>query len=291
MDYNVLSTQNWSRMFNVWIEDIQIVCHPVVIAPFALQHCFLRKVRTLARYTSLFVIFFFSLHCTHPRVMAPSAPVAAPSTPMPVPSSGPWTTPADVFTESGHASWYGGQGDGFAGRLTANGEIYDPEISTCAHRTLPFGTLLEVENLSSRVRTTVRVNDRGPFVRGRILDVSRKAAGVLGMLDHGVVRIRLRSVDVAGRPAALDPIALQGNPYTIQVAALADPVYVELLSKQLREVFGPVNLQDAQLQNGSKLKRVRVGSYNRIEEAQKASVQIAKFFKDRGVEPFITRVR
>lgn len=271
-------------MFNVWIEDIQIVCHPVVIAPFELQHCLLRKVRTFARYTSLFVIFFFSLHCTRPRLVAPG-PVP------PLASSGPWITPADVFTENGQASWYGGDGDGFAGRLTANGEIYDPAEATCAHRTLPFGTLVEVENATSGARTVVRVNDRGPFVRGRILDVSRKAAGVLGMLGSGVVPIRLRSVDLKGRPAPLDPKLLLENPYTIQVAALADSGNVERLSRELRAAFGPVTLQAVQAKNGSQVQRVRVGSYTQLNEAQKAAEQIAKFFKDRGVEPFITRLR
>lgn len=285
MDYNVLSTQNWSRMFTVWIEDIQVVCHPVVIAPFELQHCFLRKVRTIARYTSLFLIFFFALHCTHPRV-APRR-----SVPLPVPSSGPWTTPPDVFTETGQASWYGGNGDGFAGRLTASGEIYDPAGYTCAHRTLPFDTLLEVENIDTKVRTVLRVNDRGPFVRGRMLDVSKQAATTLGMVGSGLTRVRMRSVDHLGRPSPLDPVTLRENPYTIQVAALTDPANIERLSKDLRTGFGPVTLQSAQIRNGLDVQRVRVGSYHRLEEAQAAADQIAKFFKDRGVEPFITRQR
>ena len=284
MDYNVLSTQNWSRMFTVWIEDIQVVCHPVVIAPFELQHCFLRKVRTVARYTSLLLVFFFSLHCTHPQVSVVNPP-------LPRPSTGPWVTPADVFTEFGQASWYGGNGDGFAGRPTANGETYDPTAFTCAHRTLPFGTLLEVENVETRIRTVVRVNDRGPFVRGRILDVSRKAATTLGMVGSGVVDIRMRSVDAIGRPARLDPAAMVDDPYTIQVAALSDPANIERLSKELRGAFGTVTLQTAQMRNGAEMKRVRVGSYTHLEEAQKAAEQIAKFFKDRGVEPFITRQR
>ena len=284
MDYNMLSTQNWSQMFNIWVEDIQVVYLPAVIAPFELQHCFLRKVRTLARYTSLLLVFFFSLHCTHPRTVSER-------TPLPMPSQGAWETPVDVFTESGQASWYGGNGDGFAGRLTANGETYNPSARTCAHRTLPFDTLVEVENMGTGVRTVLRVNDRGPFVRGRILDVSRKSAEALGMLDAGVAKIRLRSVNAAGRPVPLDPEVLRENPYTIQVAALGDPVNIERLSKELSSGFGPVTLQAAQIRNGIDVKRVRVGRYTHLEEAQAAAEQIAKFFKDRGVEPFITRQR
>jgi rare lipoprotein A len=284
MDFNVLSTQNWSRMFNVWVEDIQVVCLPVVTAPSDLQHCFLRKVRTVARYTSLFVIFLFSLHCTRPRPLTTGGPRTM--------SLGEdWATPADVFTESGQASWYGGEGDGFAGRPTASGERYDPTAPTCAHRTLPFGTLVEVENTQTGLRTMVRVNDRGPFVRGRILDVSRKAAGDLGMLKAGVAPIRMRSVDPMGRPAPLDPAALREDPYTIQVAALSDPANIERLSKELRGSFGAVTIQNGPVRNGSEVKRIRVGSYTRLEEAQEAADQIANFFKDRGVEPFITRQR
>jgi rare lipoprotein A len=284
MDFNVLSTQNWSRMFNVWVEDIQVVCLPAVTAPFELQHCFLRKVRTFARYTSLFVIFLFSLHCTRPRPLTGAGS-------RPASSGGAWETPADVFTESGQASWYGGNGDGFAGRPTASGERYDPTGYTCAHRTLPFGTLVEVENALTGLRTVVRVNDRGPFVRGRVLDVSRQAAEDLGILKAGVAPIRMRSVDPMGRPAPLDPAALREDPYTIQVAALSDPVNIERLSKELRASFGAVSLQSGPVRNGSEVKRIRVGSYTRLEEAQKAAEQIASFFKDRGVEPFITRQR
>ena len=283
MDYNMLSTQNWSQMFNVWIEDIQVVYLPAVIAPFELQHCFLRKVRTLARHTSVFLIFFFSLHCTHPRSVAER-------TPLPMPSHGTWETPADVFTESGQASWYGGNGDGFSGRRTANGETYNPAAATCAHRTLPFGTLVEVENAMTGVRAIMRVNDRGPFVRGRILDVSRKSAAALGMINAGVADIRLRTVDAAGRPVVLDPEVLRENPYTIQVAALSEAANIERLSKELQVRFGPVTLQDAPLRGGLEVKRIRVGSYNRLEEAEKAAEQIAQFVKDRGVQPFITRV-
>jgi len=284
MDFNVLSTQNWSRMFNVWIEDIHVVCLPAAIAPSVLQHCFLRKVRSFARYTSLFVMFFFALHCTHPRTLNTG--------PVPVrPEADRWDNPPDVFTEAGKASWYGGRGDGFAGRRTANGERYDPAGLTCAHRTLPFGTLVEVENMETGVRTTVRVNDRGPFVKGRVLDVSRKAAGTLGLLDAGVAQVRLRTVDAQGRPTRLDPGAAVEDPYTVQVAALSDPANIDRLSRELGAQFGPVTLQDATSDRGRDVKRVRVGSYQSLEAAQRAAEQIAKFFKDRSVEPFITRIR
>lgn len=283
MDLNVLSTQNWSRAFNVWIEDIQVVCHPVVSAPFELQHSLLRKVRTLSRYLACGVALFFTLHCTRPQ----AAPVTPPAEPT-APEEAEEKVDAQVYSEVGQASWYGGD-DGFAGQPTANGEVYDPAKLTCAHRTLPFGTMIEVKNLQTGRKAVLRVNDRGPFARGRILDVSEKAARTLGMHLDGTARVRIRTVDAQGRPAPPDPALALGDPYTIQVAALADPANVARLSKDLKAVIGPVNLQEAHTKGGATVQRVRVGSYDHLEDAQKAAEEISKRFKERGLEPFITR--
>jgi rare lipoprotein A len=88
----------------------------------------------------------------------------------------------------GIASFYG---PGFEGRRTANGERFDPGALTAAHRTLPFGTCLRVRNLGNGREVEVRVNDRGPFAGGRILDVSTAAARILGMLERGLAKVRL----------------------------------------------------------------------------------------------------
>ncbi len=91
----------------------------------------------------------------------------------------------------GTASWYGIP---FHGRKTANGETYDMNGLTCAHRTLPFGTVLLVTNLGNGRSVTVRVTDRGPFISGRIVDLSRGAASTLGMLDTGTAQVSLKVV-------------------------------------------------------------------------------------------------
>ena len=283
MDFNMLSTQNWSRMFTVWIEDIQVIGLPAAIAPFELHRSILPKVRDFARYSALFVVLLFALHCSSPRLSRSGPkPLAAP------PGEQPEEEQPQVYTERGQASWYGGDGDGFAGGVTANGEVYDPGALTCAHRTLPFGTALEVVNLGNGKRTVLRVNDRGPFLRGRILDVSQRGAQELGLLQSGVATVSLRTVDAKGRPAPVDPAVLRGNPYTIQVAALANPANVERISQELRAAYGPVSYQEVQ-RGGMTVKRVRVGTYSRLEEAQRASEQLAKFCKDRGLESFIIR--
>lgn len=95
------------------------------------------------------------------------------------------------FIQRGTASWYGVP---FHGRQTASGETYDMNGMTCAHRTLPFGTILLVTNLSNGKTATVRVTDRGPYVSGRILDLSRGAASSLGMLDTGTAQVELKVV-------------------------------------------------------------------------------------------------
>ena len=90
-------------------------------------------------------------------------------------------------SQSGTASWYG---PGFLGRETASGETYDPNALTAAHRTLPLGARVRVTNLQNDLHVEVRINDRGPFVRGRVLDLSLAAARALGMTERGVLLIK-----------------------------------------------------------------------------------------------------
>jgi len=94
----------------------------------------------------------------------------------------------DIKTQMGIASWYGKD---FHGRKTANGEIYNMNKMTAAHKELPFNTRVRVVNLKNNKSVTVRVNDRGPFVKGRIIDLSRKAALELGMLLSGIAKVRI----------------------------------------------------------------------------------------------------
>lgn len=98
--------------------------------------------------------------------------------------------------DPGVASWYG---PGFRGKPTASGETFRPAKRTAAHRTLPFGTVLIVEHSDRGRRVRVVVNDRGPYVDGRTLDLSQGAARRLGMIDEGVARVRTRVVGCRGR--------------------------------------------------------------------------------------------
>ena len=112
-------------------------------------------------------------------------------TPSPSPVSAP-SIPSGGFSEAGIASWYG---PGFHGRTTANGESYDMYAMTAAHKTLPFDTWVRVVNLDNSESTVVRINDRGPFIEGRVIDLSRNAAEDISMVGPGTARVQLLIVD------------------------------------------------------------------------------------------------
>lgn len=139
--------------------------------------------------------------------------------------------------EKGNASWYG---DPYHGRRAASGEVFDMEQLTAAHRTLPFQTWVEVTNLSNGRQVTVRINDRGPFVDGRIIDLSRAAARSVDMLRSGVAPVQLRVVvaptSLAPPPPVPDsvetPVLPEGE-YSVQAGAFADQRRAEALRDAL----------------------------------------------------------
>ncbi len=112
------------------------------------------------------------------------------------------TTDARDYREVGYASWYG---DDFHGRYTANGEIFDEELISAASPVLPLPSYARVTNLANRRSIVVRVNDRGPFARDRILDVSRRTAKLLGFHDRGVTKVRVEYVGRAPLKGSSDP--------------------------------------------------------------------------------------
>lgn len=121
----------------------------------------------------------------------------------------------------GEASWYGGK---FIGRQTANGEIFDTMQYTAAHKTLPFNTIVEVTNLDNGKKTTVRINDRGPFIKGRIIDLSQKAAEDIDMVKTGTAKIVLKVIKMPKTAQVMD----------IQVAAYSNFTYAAAMKKKLK---------------------------------------------------------
>jgi rare lipoprotein A len=121
----------------------------------------------------------------------------------------------------GMASWYGQE---FAGRTTANGEIFDPDLLTAAHRTLPFGSMVKVVNPRNDRSVIVRINDRGPFVESRIIDLSYAAAARLDMINIGVapVEIEIVSLGRPGEPPAAYVVSLDPDPAKRPLPAIAE---------------------------------------------------------------------
>ena len=111
-----------------------------------------------------------------------------------------------TYDKTGIGSWYG---DEFAGRLTANGEIFDPENITAAHKTLPMPSVVRVTNLDNGKSLVVRVNDRGPFVPGRIIDLSRESARLLGFKEAGIAKVRVQLL--AEQSLRLEELAKKGK--------------------------------------------------------------------------------
>jgi rare lipoprotein A len=113
-------------------------------------------------------------------------------------------------TLKGKASWYGNE---YQGRRTASGEVFDERSLTAAHKKLSFGTVVRVKNLENGRTVVVRINDRGPFKRGRVIDLSKAAARELGMIDEGIVKVRLKVLKKARKHAANDGAAVGESGY------------------------------------------------------------------------------
>jgi peptidoglycan lytic transglycosylase len=177
--------------------------------------------------------------------------------------------------EVGMASWYG---EPFHGRFTANGERYDMHAYTAAHRLYPFGTRLRVTNLENGRSVTVRVNDRGPFVRGRIIDLSLAAATDLGMVPNGTARVRLERVSVSASMAAEEAA------YTVQVGAFVEETAARALERRLSARYPDVLVSSVRV-NGATYYRVRVGRVATITDAER----LARRLDGDGFTPFVTR--
>lgn len=142
---------------------------------------------------------------------------------------------ADGYSEKGLASWYGRP---FHGRKAASGETYDMFALTAAHRVLPMGTRVEVKNLQNGQTVYVRINDRGPFVAGRVIDLSYAAAKKIGMVGPGTAMVRLTAVGqtAAGGKKAVEPLKI--GPLTVQIGAFTNQANARRLAQELDKRYG-----------------------------------------------------
>ncbi len=204
------------------------------------------------------VLTLVAIHCGHkkrvPAVKAIPKPVGA--------------------VETGVASWYGHP---YHGRASASGEIYDMERMTAAHRTLPFGTWVRVRNLDNARTVDVRINDRGPFFDGRVIDVSRAAAEAIGLLVPGTAKVRLEVIAA--------PAIAASDYFAVQVGAYRDRGNAERVARDMEQQYGSVRLI---LREGNpSVWRVLVG----LEATQEGASALAERLRRAGSkEEFIVRV-
>lgn len=184
---------------------------------------------------------------------------------------------SDGFTQTGKASWYGKK---FHGRKTANGEIYNMYAMTAAHKTLPLGTWVRVDNLSNKKSIIVRVNDRGPFVTGRIIDLSYTAAQKMDIVGPGTAPVLVTALGRASHdpntsnvPVTYTPMNYRYGNFTVQVGAFMDKNNAERLKTKLGKQYENAHIVTYTDDRGL-FYRVRVGKFSTLDSAERFGDQL-----------------
>jgi rare lipoprotein A len=217
----------------------------------------------------LFALFIYA--CASSTSTYSPPPPSKPGHPKPYKVLGKWYQPlphSEGFRQRGLASWYGRD---FHGKKTSNGEIYNMYAMTAAHKTLPLGTYVKVYNLENNRSVVVRINDRGPFVRGRIIDLSYTGAKEIGIVGPGTARVEVvalgRRTSTSGGTATTYKTEdySQGN-FTFQVGAFLNRQNAERQKRELAQRYK--NAHIAVYDRGDKIfYRVRVGRFTTLQEA------------------------
>jgi rare lipoprotein A len=233
---------------------------------------YVRSVWVIYRYSVIVALCgaFVVFGCASRMPTSQPPPPSEPGYPKPYKVLGKWYQPlphSEGFQQRGIASWYGRE---FHGKKTSNGEIYNMYAMTAAHKTLPLGTHVRVNNLENNRSAVVRINDRGPFVRGRIIDLSYAAADDIGIVDSGTARVEVVAL---GKPTSTGGTATaytaqdysHGN-FTFQVGAFVYRENAERQKRQLEQKYK--NAHITVYDRGDQIfYRVRVGRFTTLEEA------------------------
>ena len=171
------------------------------------------------------------------------------------------------YTQKGIASWYGKK---FHGRKTASGEIYNMYSMTAAHKTLPLQTWVRVHNLQNNKEIVVRINDRGPFVKGRVIDLSFTGAKKLGIAELGTAPVKLvvlgRLKNKKSKQKEYLPVDLYTGNFSIQVGAFQVKSNADKLKHELSKAYENVHIVSHKDHRGT-FYRVRVGKYSTLKKA------------------------
>jgi rare lipoprotein A len=231
----------------------------------------------------LVLVLLFVPSCGGKR--PPLQPPASTEAPKVKPSQRPYTVmgrryePLSThvgFAQVGIASWYGPD---FHGKKTSSGEVYDMHAMTAAHKTLPLGVSVRVQNQENGSEAIVRVNDRGPFVKDRIIDLSLTAARKLGVDRKGTARVRVealgyRTAGAGGEDYFSEPESYDSGNYAVQVGSFKDAQNALRLSTEMKKLFGHSEIQQATV-NGERFSRVLVGNYASLKDAEEAERKFA----------------
>lgn len=189
------------------------------------------------------------------------------------------------YWEKGIASWYG---DEFKGKKTASGEVFDPNKLTGAHKTLPLGSIVKVTNLENGKSINLRINDRGPFVKGRIIDCSKQAAKELGFYTQGTTKVKIILIKKGKLSTRFSPTEVVDSQkekvlnetFTVQVGAFSDINNAKRFKEKMARMFG-----DCYIAKFKGFYRVRIGHFATNKEAE----AILSLLEKEGIEGFITR--
>ena len=174
------------------------------------------------------------------------------------------------FVQTGVASWYGPD---FHGKKTSNGETYDMHAMTAAHKTLPLGVSVRVVNRDNGKEAVVRVNDRGPFVKNRIIDLSFAAATQLGVVQHGTARVRIEALGYRVKGADGKETYAAANydagTFTVQTGSFAQKANAERLAAEMQKRSGYADVVKADVKGGT-FYRVYAGKFSSLKTAEAA---------------------
>lgn len=174
------------------------------------------------------------------------------------------------FVQGGTASWYGSS---FHGKVTSSGESYNMHAMTAAHKTLPLGVFVKVQNRKNGREVVVRVNDRGPFISGRIIDLSYSAARYLGVLKSGTAPVQIEALGYRGRSskgktAFRAPLSYDVGSFAIQIGSCSSLENARSMADELRNQYIFTIIREAVV-NGERFYRVHAGNYVSLKEAER----------------------
>lgn len=240
--------------------------------------------KLLWRFVFLLLVFSLSLSCSGGAANSSTrAKAAAKSSKTPKTARGtfkPYTIAGKTYyplkhaagySEVGHASWYG---PGFHGKRTSNGEKYDMHAMTAAHKILPMNTTVKVTNLENGRSVVVRINDRGPFVAGRVIDMSKAGAHALGMHGRGTAKVRVENV---GAVAGMTETGNISGRFYVQVGAFQEKRNAERLLARLKRIYPDSRLHHRDV-DGAFFWRVHLGVFPSLDRAREELVLLKKAY-------------